>query len=58
MIFKRIKHKIFSDLIGNDVEVYIDNIIVYAKTINEHDILVREVMKKLLVNNLPNLCEK
>lgn len=52
MIFRRIIDKIFKDELVNGVEGYLDDLIIHAKIIEEHDILVRKVLKKLGENNL------
>lgn len=44
-------NKIFKELIGNGVQVYLDDLIIYAETIEEHDILIRKAFDLLQENN-------
>ncbi|MGL5636187.1 MAG: reverse transcriptase family protein, partial [Bacteroidales bacterium] len=52
MVFQRIMDKIMNDLIGKGVEIYLDDLIIYSKTAEEHDRLIKEVFKRLVTNNL------
>lgn len=52
MIFQRIMNKIMAGMLGKGVEVYLDDILIHAKTLNEHDRLVKMVLTKLRENNL------
>ena len=45
-------NSILSDLIDIGVLVYIDDVLIYVKTIEEHDRLVREVLKRFKDNRL------
>jgi hypothetical protein len=45
-IFQRIKNIIFAEKLGNGVLVYNDDILVYGKTNEEHDINLNFVLKK------------
>ncbi|KAF9760691.1 Retrovirus-related Pol polyprotein from transposon [Nosema granulosis] len=44
--------KIFRDMKGKDVEIYMDDIVVYSRSIREHTIFLREVLKRLRENNI------
>lgn len=44
--------KLLSEFKGNDVEVYLDDIVIHSKTIGEHIKLVKKVFKILEENNL------
>lgn len=50
--FQRAINTILADLIGRGVFVYLDDVIIYAKTREEHDKILREVMTRLRENNL------
>ncbi len=50
-IFQQIMDTILQEFIDNGCNVYLDDIIVYAKTEKEHDNLLRKILKKLEVNN-------
>jgi hypothetical protein len=50
--FQSMMNAIFSDLIDVGVLVYVDDILIYAETEEEHDRLVLEVLKRLRENNL------
>lgn len=52
MIFQRVMNTILAEYIGKGIEVYVDDVIIYAKTVEEHDRLVRWVFRKLANNNL------
>jgi RNase H-like domain found in reverse transcriptase/Reverse transcriptase (RNA-dependent DNA polymerase) len=52
MIFQRIMNKILGEKLGSGVQAYLDDIIIYAKTIEEHDELVKWVFEKLKKHNL------
>lgn len=56
MIFKRIIYKIVGVYIGKGVEVYLDDIVIHSKFIEEHDRLVREVLMRLREQKLK--CER
>jgi hypothetical protein len=43
---------ILKDLLDEGVIVYIDNVLIYAKTEEKHDLLVKEVLKGLAENDL------
>jgi len=45
-------HKIFGDLIGQGVHVFIDDIIVYAKTAAEHNRILKMVFERLRTHGL------
>ena len=59
--FQAIMNSIFSDLIAKGkVIVYLDDILIFTKTIEEHREIVREVLKRLQDNDLylrPEKCE-
>jgi hypothetical protein len=52
MIFQRVMNNICGEYLGKWVLVYLDDIIIYAKTIKEHDELVRFVLGRLKENNM------
>lgn len=52
MIFQRIMNKILGERIGDGVEVYLDDVIIYNKSMEEHNQLVRWVLQKFSENNL------
>lgn len=43
-ILQRIMDKMFRDLRGKEVEIYMDDIVMYSKNLREHDELVRKVL--------------
>lgn len=43
---------ILSDLIGNGVFVYLDDVLIYAKSTEHHDAILIEVMKRLQKHNI------
>ena len=45
--FQRLVDKILSDLLGRGVYAYIDDILIYTETIEEHWRLLREVLERL-----------
>ena len=49
--FHRVVRKILSDLINNGVLSYLDDIIIYASTEDEHHSFLREVFKRLSAHN-------
>jgi hypothetical protein len=51
-IFQKLMDKILGDMSNKGVEVYLDDIIVHAKTRRKHDELVHEVFKRLNQSNL------
>ena len=60
MAFQRIMHETLGDLVGNGVEVFLDDLIIYSKTEEKHTQLVREVFRKLNANNMklkPSKCK-
>ena len=50
--FQRLMTSIFRDVIGVSIHVYLDNIFVYADTIQEHEKALRTVFKHLRVQKL------
>ena len=50
--FQRLVDSILGDLLWNGVLVYIDDIIVYATTFNEHSRLLTEVLRRLKAANM------
>ena len=46
-IMQRTMNKVLGDVIGRGVEVYMDDIVIHGKTREEHNKLVREVLKRL-----------
>lgn len=59
--FQGLMNSIFSDLIAlGQVAVYLDNILIFTQTLEEHRQIVREVLKRLKDNNLylrPEKCK-
>jgi hypothetical protein len=53
--FQNMMNHIFQDLLDLGLIVYLDNILIYAETEEEHDCIVREVLKRLTENGLPIL---
>ena len=45
--FMRMMDSIFHDLLDNGVVVFIDDILIYAQTLEEHELLLAEVLKRL-----------
>jgi hypothetical protein len=50
--FQDMMNHVFSDMIDLGLLIYMDNILIYAKTIEEHDDLVRKVLQRLTNNKL------
>jgi hypothetical protein len=50
--FQDMMNHVFSDMINLGLVIYMDDILVYAKTIQEHDDLVRKVLQRLTKNKL------
>lgn len=51
-ILQRIMDRVFRDLKGKGVEIYMDDIVVYSKSIEDHDKIVNEVLRRLSENNM------
>ena len=58
MILQRVMDIILKDYLNDGVQVYLDDIIIHAKTREKHDELVDKVLKKLYENNLRLNLEK
>jgi len=56
--FQDMMNHIFSDMIDLGLLVFMDDILVYAKTEEEHDDLAKEVLKRLRKNHLAVLPDK
>jgi len=56
--FQDMMNHVFSDMLDVGVLAYMDNILVYAKTWEEHDQIVKEVLKRLQGNGLAVAPEK
>ena len=52
MIFQRIMNKIFNDLIGHGIEVYMDDIAIHGKNEEEDNKFMGKVLIRLKINNL------
>lgn len=52
LTWQRAINTILSKLIGHGVYVYLDDVIIYAKTREEHDLLLRKVLNRLQRHNL------
>lgn len=50
--FQRMMNEIFYDLLGKGVEIYLDDIMIYTETREEHIRIIREVLKRLRQNDL------
>ena len=50
--FQIIINHILHDLLDNGILVYIDDILIYTKTIEKHDRLILDIFKRLRRNNL------
>lgn len=50
--FQAMVHGVLSDLIDMGVLAYVDDILIYAETLEEHDRIVKEVLKRLKDNHL------
>lgn len=46
--FQSLMHHIFMNLIDSGLLVYLDDLLIYAETEEEHDRIVREVLKRLI----------
>lgn len=51
-ILQRIMNTLLGDLRGKGVEAYMDDIVVHARSMERHDELLEEVLKRLSENNL------
>lgn len=51
-IMQRVLSKILDKWMNRGVNVYMDDIVIYAKTRNEHDKILEDVLKILIVNKL------
>ncbi|KAI5152345.1 hypothetical protein ENBRE01_2758 [Enteropsectra breve] len=51
-IFQKMMDELLGDLSGKGVEVYLDDIVIHAKSKKDHDMIVREVFKRLEESNL------
>ena len=56
--FQRLVDKVLADLLGRGVYVYIDDILIYTETIEEHWRLLREVLERLQIAGLKISLEK
>ncbi len=45
--FQRLMNSIFGEMIGRDLVVFMDDLFVYSKTLEEHKILIREVISRV-----------
>ena len=50
--FQRVMNNVFMDLLDSGVLVYMDDILVYSKTVAEHKILLHKVFDLLATNQL------
>lgn len=51
-MFMQLINRVFHEHLYNRVLVYLDDILIYTKTMQEHVTLVRQVLKKLLATHL------
>jgi len=56
--FQDMMNHIFRDMIDLGVLAYIDNLLIYTKTKEEHDTIVKEVLPRLWANRLATTPEK
>jgi len=56
--FQDMMNYIFRDMIDLGLLAYIDNLLIYTKTEEEHDTIVKEVLQRLRANRLANSPEK
>jgi hypothetical protein len=56
--FQKMMNHIFRDLLDLGLIVYLDDILIYAKTEEEHDGIITEVLKRLVANGLAILQDK
>jgi hypothetical protein len=56
--FQRLVDKVLSDLLGRGVYAYIDDILIYTRTLEEHFSLLREVLARLQAAGLKISLEK
>lgn len=52
LTFQKAVNKIFSDLLGRGINVYMDDVAISAKSENEHDRLLQIVLQRIRENNL------
>ena len=50
--FQRVMNQIFFDLLDNGVLCYLDDLLIYSKTVEEHRVLLDKVFSKLQKNKL------
>ena len=50
--FQALVNEVFSDLLDSFVAIYLDNIMIYSKTLEEHQIHVRTVLERLHEENM------
>ncbi|KAM0736907.1 Retrovirus-related Pol polyprotein from transposon 17.6 [Formica fusca] len=58
--FQRLMDNVLTGLQGNELFVYLDDIVVYARSLKEHDVKVKELMQRLREANLqlqPDKCQ-
>ena len=56
--FQDLMNHIFRDLLDHGVVVYLDDILIYAQSLEEHDKIVRKVLERLREHNLVLSLEK
>ena len=56
--FQMMMNSIMRDLIDKGVIVYIDSILIFTTTEEEHDRVIKEVLKRIIENNLFLKAEK
>lgn len=56
--FQAMVHRVLSDFINIGVLAYVDDILIYADTMEEHDRLTKKVLRRLKNNNLTILAKK
>jgi hypothetical protein len=56
--FQDMINHIFRDMLDLGLLAYIDHLLIYAKTVEEHDKIVKEVLQRLRANRLAISAEK
>ena len=51
-VFQSFINSLFLDLLDKSVVIYLDDILIFSKTVEEHVVVVREVLERLTVNKL------
>ena len=57
-VFQSLVNDVLRDMLNHTVSVYIDNILIFSKSMEEHRVHVRQVLQRLLENRLYVKAEK